>query len=144
LGLICAVTVVASAQVGGGLYVFGAAFDFTQVAERALAQNASGTRFYMLAVGNGVRALSLTAPEELVEVRQRVASANAVFLVCQRDIASGAFTLGDLVPGVVAVRGWPPPGSNELPAGTNFYPDEDPSTLPQVTEALRRLRATCT
>ena len=87
--------------------------------------------------------LSLTAPEEMVEVRQRVARGDVVFLVCQRDLDSGRYRLFDLVPGVVAVRGWPPPGSDALPADQKYYPGEDQANLPTSTELLRRLRATC-
>jgi hypothetical protein len=65
------------------------------------------------------------------------------FLVCERDLENGDYRLSDLVPGTVAVKGWPPPDSDALPAGSNFYPDEDPSSLPWSTETLRRLRATC-
>ena len=132
----------AAAQAGGALYVAGGGFDFAQAGDRALAQN-PGSRFFMLAVGDAVRYLALTAPPEMVEVRNRVARGNVQFLVCQRDLASGTYRLEDLVPGTVAVRGWPPPGSADLPAGTSFYPDEDPATLPWSTETLRRLRATC-
>jgi hypothetical protein len=47
------------------------------------------------------------------------------------------------VPGVVAVRGWPPPGSNALPAGQRYFADENPDNLPASNEALRRARTTC-
>jgi hypothetical protein len=63
--------------------------------------------------------------------------------VCQSDVEREVIRLSELVSGVVAVRGWPPPGSNELPAGTTYYRDEDPSMLPSSTELLRRLRSTC-
>lgn len=133
----------ALAQAGGALYVAGAGFDFPQVAERAVAQN-PGTRFFLLAVGDAVRYLSLTAPEKMVEVRNRVARADVQFLVCQRDVDTGSYRLGDLVPGTVAVRGFPPPGSPALPVEDKYYADEDPAVLPWSTETLRRLRATCT
>jgi hypothetical protein len=98
----------------------------------------------VLATGDSVRGLSVVAPPELVEVRNRGAArrAGAVYLVCRRDIEREAFSLNELVSGVVAVRGWPPPGSNELPQGSN-YRGEDPSTLPSSIELLRRLRSTC-
>jgi len=79
----------------------------------------------------------------MVEVRNRVARGNVQFLVCERDLQSGEIRLGDLVPGTVAVRGFPPPGSTALPVENKFYADEDPSVLPWSTETLRRLRATC-
>jgi hypothetical protein len=144
--LACAVTS-ASAQpsagaTGGNLYVAGAGFDFAAVADRALAQNPS-SRFFLLAVGDAVRYLSLTAAPEMVEARNRVARSQVQFLVCQRDLDKGSYKIGDLVPGTVAVKGWPAPGSNDMPANSNYYPDENPADLPWSTETLRRLRATC-
>jgi hypothetical protein len=41
------------------------------------------------------------------------------------------------------VRGWPEPGSNEIPPGKRYFADEDSSRLPAANEALRRLRSTC-
>jgi hypothetical protein len=130
-----------AAHASGGLYVAGAGFDLGQVGERAIAQNPD-SRFFVLVVGDSIRYLALTAPPEMVEVRNRIARSNVVFLVCRRDIDNGAYRLSDLVPGVVAVRGWPAPGSNVQLNG-NLYPDEDPEQLPSAAEALRRLRSTC-
>jgi intracellular sulfur oxidation DsrE/DsrF family protein len=130
------------AQSAGGLYIAGAGYDFPDVAERALAQNPH-SRFYLLAVGDAVRFLSLTAPEELVAARRQVARGDVVFLVCQRDLDAGKYRLFDLVPGVVPVKGWTPAGSAALPVDQKYYPDEDPTRLPSSTEQLRRLRATC-
>lgn len=127
----------------GGLYVAGGGSDFKSAVERALAQNPTPGRFFVLAVGPGVRGLSVVAPPELVEVRANALSRGAVFLVCQRDIDKQNFTLLELVPGVIAVRGWPPPGSTALPPGALLYPGEDPDNLPAAADALRRLRATC-
>jgi hypothetical protein len=127
----------------GGLYVSGTNFTFQEAVERGVAMNPNSTRFYVLAVGDAVRGLSVVAPQELVEIRNRGAAAGALYLVCQRDIERGDFSLLDLVPGVVSVRGFPPPGSNELPVGEKYYPGEDPANLPESTELLRRLRATC-
>lgn len=141
----CLLSIVAfqvSAQPGGALYVAGAGFDFPQVAERALAQNA-GNRFFLLVVGDAIRYLALTAPGEMVEVRNQVARENVQFLVCQRDLDNGTYRLLDLVPGTVAVRGFPPPGSTALPVENKYYADENPADLPWSTESLRRLRATC-
>ncbi|MGZ9032056.1 MAG: hypothetical protein ACXW2G_11825 [Burkholderiaceae bacterium] len=131
-----------SGPAGGNLYVAGGGFDFAATGERALAQNPA-SRFFLLAVGDAIRYLSLTAPPELVEVRRRVARGNVQFLVCERDLQSGEIRLGDLAPGTVAVRGFPPPGSTALPVENKFYADEDPANLPWSTETLRRLRATC-
>ena len=132
-----------SAQGAGGLYVAGANFDFTQAVERALAQNPTPSKFFVLATGDAVRGLSVVARPELVEVRNRGSARGAVYLVCRRDIEREAFQMTDLISGVVAVRGWPAPGSGELPEGTNYYRGEDPSNLPSSTELLRRLRSTC-
>lgn len=132
----------AAAEVGG-LYIAGTNFTFEEAVERGIAQNANSTRFFVLTVGKAVRGLSVVAPPELVEIRGRGATAGALYLVCQRDLDRGDFSLTDLVPGVVPVRGFPPPGSNELPVREKYYPDEDPANLPEATELLRRLRATC-
>lgn len=132
----------ATAQPGGNLYVAGGGFDFPSAAERALAQNPA-SRFFLLATGDAIRYLALTAPEELVEVRNRVARGNVQFLVCQKDLQAGEYRLLDLVPGTVAVRGFPPPGSTALPLDNKYYADEDPALLPWSGETLRRLRATC-
>lgn len=140
--LLFAMATAAGAQ-GGGLYVAGANFDFTQTVERALAQHPTPSKFFVLVVGDAVRGLSVVAPPELVEIRNRGAAHGAVYLVCRRDIEREVFALNDLVSDVIAVRGWPPPGSNELPEGTNYYRNEDPSNLPKSTELLRRLRSTC-
>ena len=133
----------ASAQSAGGLYVAGDNFDFTQAVERALAQHPSPSKFFVLATGDAVRGLSVVAPPELVEVRKRGAARGAVYLVCRRDVEREAFQLTDLISGVVAVKGWPAPGSAELPEGSKYYRGEDASNLPGSTEVLRRLRSTC-
>jgi hypothetical protein len=133
----------ASAQGSDGLYIAGGNFSFTQAVERALAQHPTPSKFFVLTTGDSVRGLSVVAPPELVEVRNRGAARGAVYLVCRRDIEREVFGLNELVSGVVAVRGWPPPGSNELPEGTNYYRGEDASMLPSSTELLRRLRSTC-
>lgn len=139
----CLAAGAAFAQGSGGLYVAGGNFDFTQALERALAQHPAPSKFFVLATGGAVRGLSVIAPPELVEVRNRGAARGAVYLVCQRDIEREVFQLTDLVSGVVAVKGWPAPGSSELPEGTNYYRGEEPSNLPGSTELLRRLRSTC-
>ena len=139
----CVMTATASAQSAGGLYIAGDNFDFTQAVDRALAQHPSPSKFFVLATGNAVRALSVVAPPELAEVRKRGAARGAVYLVCQRDVDREAFRLSDLISSVVAVKGWPAPGSAELAEGSKYYRDEDPSNLPSSTELLRRLRSTC-
>jgi hypothetical protein len=97
----------------------------------------------VLALPPQTKALALDAPANRVADRRRAGDGGAVFLVCQRDVDKGAVVLSKLVPGVVPVRGWPPPGSNELPKGQLFYADEDPTKLPASVTLLRRLRATC-
>jgi hypothetical protein len=140
--LVAAGSVPASEQVGG-LYIAGTNFTFNEAVTRGVAQNPNSSRFFVLAVGEALRGLSVVAPPELVEVRNRGAAAGAVYLICQRDLDQGVVAVTDLVPGVVPVRGFPPPGSPELPHGERYFPGEDPVTLPQSNELLRRLRATC-
>ena len=143
--LVCAIGLIvgtASAQSSGGLYIAGVNFDFRQAVERAIAQN-SGVTFFILAIPPASKALSHIASDEARLIRERAVAAGASFLICQRDIDSGSITLADLIPGIVAVRGWPPPGSDALPQGSNYYPDENPSSLPSSTEQLRRLRSAC-
>jgi hypothetical protein len=141
--LLCAVATAAGAQNDGGLYIAGGNFDFTQAIKRAVAQHPTPSKFFVLVTGDAVRALSVVAPPELVETRNLGAKQGAVYLVCQRDVDRELFRMNELVSNVVAVKGWPPPGSNELPEGKSYYSNEDPSNLPKSTELLRRLRAAC-
>ena len=113
-------TTAAGAQGGGGLYIAGANFGFVQTVERAVAQNPAPSRFFVLATGEALRGLSVVAPPELVEARNLGASRGAVYLVCRRDIEQEVVRSSDLVSSVVVVRGWPAPGSNELPEGTSY------------------------
>ena len=59
-------------------------------------------------------------------------------------VDSGKVTPAALVPGVVAVRGWPPAGSTELAPGERYFAGENRDLLPASNQGLRRLRATCT
>jgi len=138
-----AASLVVAAQVEGGLYIAGDGFTLEQAADRALAQNPGGQRFFVLVLPPHTQALTLTAPDAQVSVRSRILAGNGVLLVCQRDIDNGTINRTSLLPGAVPVRGWPPPGSDALPEGQRYYPDENPANLPQATTALRRLRATC-
>jgi hypothetical protein len=139
-----ALPAVAPAQSEGGLYIAGSAgFTFQEAADRGVAQNPGGQRFFVLAVPPETAALLTTAPAAFAAARNRVIKANGVLLVCQRDIDSGKVNPANLVPGVVAVRGWPPPGSQALPDGQRYFPGENPANLPAANEALRRLRSTC-
>ena len=138
-----ALSLAASAQDEGGVYIAGNGFTFEQAANRALAQNPSGQRFFILALPPDAKALTKTAPASLVALRNRVTAANGVLMVCQRDIDSKAISASSLIAAVVPIRGWPPPGSGALPEGQLYFPGEDTSNLPHATEPLRRLRATC-
>jgi hypothetical protein len=133
----------ASAQSEGGLYIAGAGFSFQVAAERAMSQNAGGRRFFLLSLPPETAALSATASAGMATLRNRVVAANGVLLVCQRDIDNGRIRPAGLAPEVLAVRGWPPPGNNELPDGQRYFTHENPANLPAADEALRRLRSAC-
>jgi hypothetical protein len=139
----CALPSTALAQDEGGLYIAGYGFSFEQAANRALAQNPQGQRFFVLALPPNTDALKQESPKSAAVVRDRVIAGGGVILVCQRDVDSGSVDAIKLVPGVVAVRGFPPPGSNAIAAGERYFADENPDNLPRSNEALRRLRATC-
>ena len=132
-----------SAQPEGGLYIAGDGFSFQVAAEQGMAKNPRGRRFFLLSIPPETAALSLTAAAPLAAVRDRVIAANGVLFVCQRDVDNGSLDLAGLVPGVIAVRGWPPPGSKQIPKGQRHFPDENPANFPKANESLRRLRTTC-
>ena len=134
----------ASAQSEGGLYIAGAGFSFQVAAESALAQNPGGRRFFVLRCRPKPRRSRPRRRRSLARLRDRVVAANGVLLVCQRDIDNRKVDAARLTPGVVAVRGWPPQGSNELPDGQRYFANENPADLPAANEALRQLRSTCT
>jgi len=127
----------------GGLYIAGSGFSFAQAAAHALGMNPVGQRFFLLSLPPETRALERSATGPLAAVRDRVIAAGGTLYVCQRDIDSGKVDPAALVPGVIAVRGWPPPGSTALPADARYFPGENPGAFPASNEALRRLRATC-
>jgi hypothetical protein len=133
----------ASGQPEGGLYIAGAGFSFQVAAERALSQNPGGRRFFLLTLPPEAAALGPRATPRQRSLRERVQAGNGVLLVCQRDIESRRLDPANLAAGVVPVRGWPAQGSNALPAGQRYFPDENPAQLPAADEALRRLRSTC-
>jgi len=141
--LVCIAQLATAAQQEGGLYIAGYEFNFEQAASRGLAQNPNGRRFFVLTLAPNAGALMQSAPQSSITLRERVIRSNGVLLVCQRDIDRGSIDASQLAPGVVAVRGFPPPGSNAIPPGGRYFPDENPNNLPQSNEALRRLRATC-
>ena len=129
----------ARAQSEGGLYVAGSGFSFQVAAERAMRQNPGGRRFFLLSLPAEAVALVASASPSQRRLRERVVAANGVLLVCQRDLDNGRIDAARLDSGVVPVRGWPEPGSNELPAGQRYFANEDPTTLPAANEALRQL-----
>jgi hypothetical protein len=144
VAIACALPWTARAQAPeGGLYIAGYGFGFVQAAQQAMAQNPPGRRFFVLALPPNTDALTPRAPRSTLAVRDRAVARGGVLLVCQRDIDSGAVRVADLVPGVVAVRGFPPPGAPDIPPGARYFPGEDGSRLPQSNTALRRLRSTC-
>ena len=145
VSIACAVPLAAAAatQTEGGLYIAGYEFNFEQAASRGLAQNPKGQRFFVLTLAPNAGALLSSAPKSSAELRERVLRSNGVLLVCQRDIDKGSINASKLAPGVVAVRGFPPPGSKDIPHGERYFPGENRDVLPKSNEALRQLRATC-
>jgi hypothetical protein len=133
----------ASAQTEGGLYIAGAGASFQAAAQRALAQNRGGQRFFVLALPPETSALTTRASAAQAALRDRVQQSNGVLFVCQRDVDSGRVPAARLAPGVVTVRGWPPAQAGELSDGRRAFAGENPATLPASNEALRRLRSSC-
>jgi hypothetical protein len=127
----------------GGLYIAGYGFGFPEVANRAISQNPGSRRFFVLALPPETNALRKKAPRALAAARDRVIAANGILFVCQRDIDNRLVDAATLMPGVIAVRGWPPLDDDSLPHGERYFKDEDRANLPASNEALRRLRATC-
>ena len=139
----CALPCTTLAQDEGGLYIAGYRHSFERAAEQGLERNPPGQRFFVLALPPNTVALTTAATPSAAAVRERVLAAGGLLLVCQRDIDDGKVSAAALVPGVVAVRGFPPRGSNAIPRGERYYPDEDRSVLPQDNRSLKRLRKTC-
>jgi hypothetical protein len=132
------------AQSEGGLYIAGDGFGFQAAAQRALAQNPHGQRFFLLTLPPETTALMRNAPPALRRLRERVSAANGVLLVCRRDLDNRRIDASRLAPEVVPVRGWPAAdGPAQPPAGQRYFVGENPEHLPASNEALRRLRATC-
>ncbi|RPH60499.1 MAG: hypothetical protein EHM83_14360 [Burkholderiales bacterium] len=133
----------ALAQDQGGLYIAGYGFNFEQAAEQGLARNPQGQRFFVLALPPHTAALTTAATQSAAAVRDRVVASGGVLFVCQRDIDNGSVDAAKLAPGVIAVRGFPPRGSDEIPRGERYFPDENRNNLPSNNETLRRLRGAC-
>ena len=141
--LACTTPRIAIAQDEGGLYVAEGRFSFEQAAEQGLARNPKGQRFFVLALPPNAAALTKAASKSAAAVRDRVVAAGGVLMVCQRDLDSGAIDAAALLPAVVIVRGFPPRGSDALPAGERYFPGENREKLPANNETLRRLRSAC-
>jgi hypothetical protein len=141
--LACALPRAALAQAEGGLYIAGYRHNFERAAEQGLSRNPPGQRFFVLALPPNTAALTTAATPTAAALRERVVAAGGQLLVCQRDIDNGKVNAATLVPGVAAVRGFPPRGSDAIPRGERYYPDEDRSVLPQDNRSLKRLRKTC-
>jgi hypothetical protein len=139
----CALPRTALAQAEGGLYIADNRSNFERAAEQGLARNPPGQRFFVLALPPNTVAMTTAATPSAAPVRERVVAAGGILLVCQRDIDNGKVSAATLVPGVIAVRGFPPRGSNAIPRGERYYPDEDRSVLPQDNRSLKRLRKAC-
>ena len=133
----------ATAQSEGGLYIAGEGFSFSVAAERAMSQNPESRRFFLLSLPTEAAWLSPRATPPQAALRERILAANGVLLVCQRDLDNGRLSRANLVDAVVAVRGWPPKGSPQLPPGERYFADENRAVLPAANEALRTLRSTC-
>jgi hypothetical protein len=140
----CALPRAALAQAEGGLYIADNRSNFERAAEQGLARNPAGQRFFVLALPPNTVALTTAATPSAAALRERVVAAGGLLLVCQRDIDNGKVDAAALVPGVFAVRGFPPRGSNAIPRGERYYPDEDRTRLPQDNRSLKRLRKACT
>jgi hypothetical protein len=138
-----ALTAAASAQSEGGLYIAGDGFSFQVAAQRALAQNPLGQRFFLLTLPPETAALQRNAAPAMRRLRERVSAANGVLLVCRRDLDNRRVDAARLAPEVVPVLGWPAAGSPTLPGGQRYFAGENPEHLPASNEALRRLRAAC-
>jgi hypothetical protein len=141
--LACTLPRAALAQDEGGLYIAGYRHNFERAAEQGLSRNPPGQRFFVLALPPNTAALTTAATPTAAALRERVVAAGGQLLVCQRDIDNGKVNAATLVPGVAAVRGFPPRGSDAIPRGERYYPDEDRSVLPQDNRSLKRLRKTC-
>jgi len=141
---VCSAAATAVAQQPeGGVYIAGDGFSFAQAAGQALDQNAGGQRFYVLALPPESQALTTSASAQNAALRTRVVAAGGVLYVCQRDIANGKVDAGSLVPGVIAVRGWPRLGSAAMPPDARYFPGENPANLPVANHLLHQIRNAC-
>ena len=140
----CALPRTTLAQGEGGVYIAGYGISFERAAEQGIARNPPGQRFFVLALPPNTEALAKTATGSVVALRDRIVARGAILMVCQRDIDNGSVDAATLVQGVVPVRGFPPRGSDAIPRGERYYPDENRATLPRNNNSLKRLRKACT
>jgi hypothetical protein len=141
---VCSAAATAVAQQSeGGVYIAGDGFSFAQAAGQALDQNTGGQRFYVLALPPESEALTTSATTQNAALRARIVAAGGVLYVCQRDIADGKVDAGRLVPGVIAVRGWPRLGSAAMPPDARYFPGENPANLPVANHLLHQIRNAC-
>ena len=139
----CALPRTALAQAEGGVYIAGYGISFERAVEQGIARNPPGQRFFVLALPPNDAALAKAATGAVVNLRDYVLARGAILMVCQRDIDNGTIDVAKLVPQVVPVRGFPPRGSNAIPRGERYYPDENRATLPRNNNSLKRLRKAC-
>jgi hypothetical protein len=141
LALACPVAI---AQGAGGLYVAGINFTFTQAVSQGLADNPTPGRFFVLAMPPATADLRTLGPTaDIVALRDRAIARGAQFLVCRRDVASGALDPSTLIPGVAVVWGWPSDPNAPQPNAAGLFPGERASWFPAADELTRRIRSTC-
>ena len=117
------------AQAPGGLYIAGDQFDFEQAAQAALAENAGGQRYFVLVLAPASQAISRQAAG-FVALRGQVSASGGILLACQRDLVSGAIDLKNPAPGVVLLRGWPPPDFDLWPPNSSTTGAKIPRSCP--------------
>jgi hypothetical protein len=134
----------ALAQGAGGLYVAGVNFTFTQAVSEALADNPAPGRFFVLLMPPATSDLRASGPApDVVASRDQAVARGGQFLICRRDVQSGAVDPAALIPGVGVVWGWSSDPSAPQPDAEGLFPGEQPSWFPQAAELTRRIRSTC-
>jgi hypothetical protein len=134
----------ALAQGAGGLYIAGVNFTFTQAVSEALTDNPTPGRFFVLLMPPATSDLRSSGPApDVVALRDQAVARGGQFLVCRRDVQSGAVDPAALIPGVGVVWGWPSDPSAPQPDAAGLFPGEQPSWFPQAAELTRRIRSTC-
>jgi hypothetical protein len=135
---------VAQAQGPGGLYVAGIDFTFANAVKQGLADNRKPGRFIVLVVPPATRALLAEgAPPADVQLRKTAAARGGQFVVCRRDVESGAVLPANLVPGVGVVWGWTKNPNAPQMGPNGLFPDESPAYFPYDANLIRRMRSIC-